>query len=266
MSAYIYGIKNKKNNLYYIGQTINKSTRKWRHFDDLRKQTHPNKHLQNSFNKNGEENFLFEILEKVEDYSRIKEREDYWIEKLGYYNIDKGRTGFTPSALRNMSQAQIGKISPRRILSKEDVFVFMSIEEFIGNFGRPFSRIYNCNRIVPREILSGICYQDVSKEYLGLSLENRVACLFDSLEKVSVSTDILTNKTASCVWFLYKNKQKNKKDIALILKKDIRSIERILKKETLKDSYEIYSELSEEILEIILKIVIGNTVPSSNLV
>lgn len=256
MSAYIYGIKNKKNNLYYIGQTINKSTRKYRHLNDLKNQKHPNYHLQNAYNKYGENYFEFEILEVIEDYSTIKDRENFWIEKIGYYNIDKGRTGFTPKALRNMSEAQIGKASSRRILTNEQVLNFLSIEEFIGDFSRPFSRIISCNRIVPRNILDGSTYQKETKEYLSLSLEERFKILERSCAEYDLELERLTKKSASVVWFLYRNKNYTKKKISKILKKNIRSIDRILKQETLKESYEIYSRLSEDILEKILQIII----------
>lgn len=263
MSAYIYGIKNKINNLYYIGQTINKNTRKWRHFNELKNGSHPNQHLQNSYNKNGEENFEFIILEKVEDYSKIKERENFWIDKIGYYNIDKGRSGFTPLALKNMSEAQKGKTSSRRILTEEQVLSFLSIEEFIGDFSRPFSRYMKCNRIVPKEILQGKCYQEISSKYNLMNLSDRKKILLSSILEYNIEISRLTNKTASVIWFLYKNKQKNKKEIARELKKDVRSIERVLNRETLKDSYEIYSRLDEEYLEVLTQIVIDNIVPSS---
>lgn len=263
MSAYIYGIKNKKNNLYYIGQTINKDTRKYRHFNELKNQSHPNQHLQNSYNKYGRENFEFVILEEVKDYSTIKEREDFWIDKIGYYNIDKGRSGFSPLALKNMSEAQKGKISSRRILKEEEVLSFLSIEEFIGEFSRPFSRHMQCNRIVPKEILQGKCYQEISLKYNSMSLSDRRNILLSSILKYNIETSRLTNKTAASIWFLYKNKQKSKKEIARELKKDIRSIERVLRKDTLKDSYEIYSRLDEEYLEVLTQIVIDNIVPSS---
>jgi len=263
MSAYIYGIKNKTNNLYYIGQTINKNTRKWRHFNELRKGSHPNKHLQNAYNKDGEANFEFIILEEVEDYSRIKEREDSWIDKIGYYNIDKGRSGFTPVALRNMSEAQKGKISSRRVLSEEQVLDFLSIEEFIGEFSRPFSRQVGCNRIVPKGILRGECYQEISVKYNSLELSERKRILESSIRKYTVETSRLTEKTAACVWFLYKNKQETKAKIAKKFNKNIRSIERILNKDTLKNSYEIYSRLDEDYLEVLTQLVIDNIVPSS---
>lgn len=262
MSAYIYGIKNNKNNLYYIGQTINKETRKFRHFSDLENNVHPNRHLQNSYNKNGKDSFEFVLLEEVEDYSAIKEREDFWIEKIGYYNIDKGRSGFTPVALRNMSEAQLGKISSRRLLTESQVLEFLSIEEFLGGFIRQFSRIYNTNRIVPKGILSGTTYQDISRKYNSMELDERFTIALKSVKKLKIEYGALTDKMAALIWYCYKNKQMDKKSISILFQKDIRTIDRILKNETLSNSYEIYSRLEEEFLEKLLVLVIDNIVPS----
>lgn len=58
----IYQIRNLITNDLYIGQSINLDNRKINHFWKLRNVLHYNLHLQNAFNKYGEENFIFEIL------------------------------------------------------------------------------------------------------------------------------------------------------------------------------------------------------------
>lgn len=58
----IYRIKNIINNKSYVGQSKNLLDRKKQHFYYLRKNKHKNRHLQNAYNKYGEENFVFEIL------------------------------------------------------------------------------------------------------------------------------------------------------------------------------------------------------------
>jgi group I intron endonuclease len=76
----IYGIKNKINSKIYVGQAVNFKRRKGEHFSDLNKNKHYNKKLQRSYNKYGENNFEFFILEEcnLESLS-IKEQE--WIFK-----------------------------------------------------------------------------------------------------------------------------------------------------------------------------------------
>lgn len=59
----IYCIKNIINNKVYIGKSKNIPERWEKHLYALKSNTHPNSHLQSSFNKHGEINFKFLILE-----------------------------------------------------------------------------------------------------------------------------------------------------------------------------------------------------------
>lgn len=77
--GWIYEIINKVNGKRYIGQTVNLAPRKAVHFTTLKRGVHKNKHLQNSWNKHGEENFIFDILEKVSD-NLLTEREQYFVD------------------------------------------------------------------------------------------------------------------------------------------------------------------------------------------
>jgi group I intron endonuclease len=58
----IYEIKNILNGKRYIGQAKNLRKRKSQHFAKLKRNEHGNQHLQNSFNKYGIENFVFNII------------------------------------------------------------------------------------------------------------------------------------------------------------------------------------------------------------
>ena len=73
---YLYTITNKKTNKKYLGMTSNPHQRESRHFSDLRGNRHHCAYLQRSFNKHGEENFVFEIIFEnmtEEKASRIEE-------------------------------------------------------------------------------------------------------------------------------------------------------------------------------------------------
>ena len=61
----IYQIKNLINNKIYIGSTINLKQRFNDHKKLLRHNKHPNNHLQSSWIKHGESNFVFELIEQV---------------------------------------------------------------------------------------------------------------------------------------------------------------------------------------------------------
>lgn len=88
MGSGIYKIINAVTNKIYIGSAIYLEKRKNAHFYYLKKNKHHSIKLQNSFNKYGEENFKFEILELVEDKTKLIEREQYYFDILNpYYNI-----------------------------------------------------------------------------------------------------------------------------------------------------------------------------------
>lgn len=88
----VYCITNTVNNKKYIGSSAAKDyifMRATHHFLDLKHNKHHNIHLQSAFNKYGEDNFLFEILEVCEP-SLCIEREQHWIDSLKpEYNIAK---------------------------------------------------------------------------------------------------------------------------------------------------------------------------------
>lgn len=67
----IYVIKCLANNKLYVGSAVNLISRKSEHFYRLRKNTHGNPHLQNAYNKYGEHNFLFSIIEIVENPEQL---------------------------------------------------------------------------------------------------------------------------------------------------------------------------------------------------
>lgn len=89
----IYTITNRVNGKVYIGESLD-IYRRWHkeHIPKLRKKQHYNKELQNDFNKYGEENFSFEVLERyswndpISTKARILILESYFItqfEKAG---------------------------------------------------------------------------------------------------------------------------------------------------------------------------------------
>jgi group I intron endonuclease len=91
----IYIITNKINNKVYIGQSIDLWTRiNEGYLQKLPKNKGHNRHLQRAWNKYGEESFTFEIIEYVDDYEKLNERETYWMhkyksyDKIFGYNID----------------------------------------------------------------------------------------------------------------------------------------------------------------------------------
>jgi len=98
----IYKILNKTNGKVYVGQSVDIKERRDAHFEALRSGRHYNSYLQKSFNKHGEKNFHFEVIEETDD---LDEREIYWISifksndpKFGY-NLNSGGKKFTMNDL-----------------------------------------------------------------------------------------------------------------------------------------------------------------------
>jgi group I intron endonuclease len=85
----IYTITNIINNKIYIGYTINFLQRWSVHKHELKRNIHHNIHLQNAWNKYGEEAFEFEILEECEEQFLVSE-EHYWCTILNTHNDKYG--------------------------------------------------------------------------------------------------------------------------------------------------------------------------------
>ena len=85
----IYCIQNNVNHKTYIGSSKNIYQRLLKHFALLRHNKHQNAHLQNAWNKYGESNFGWFILELC-DNKELTEKEQYCIDLFGAeYNITR---------------------------------------------------------------------------------------------------------------------------------------------------------------------------------
>lgn len=80
MTCGIYKIYCKENNRTYIGSSNNIERRFREHISNLKNNKHPNKYLQNSWNKYKENSFIFEIIEICEQNIKF-DREQFHIDK-----------------------------------------------------------------------------------------------------------------------------------------------------------------------------------------
>lgn len=83
----IYAIFSKTTNKRYVGQTVDKKgfAGRWKqHRSSLRGNIHHNTYLQRSYNKRGEKDFYFVILEVLDGNNKefSSSKENYWTEKL----------------------------------------------------------------------------------------------------------------------------------------------------------------------------------------
>lgn len=116
MTCGIYMIQNKVNNKIYIGQAVDIEDRWGEHRRGLRGGYHHNKHLQNSWKRDGEENFEFTVLLECEE-SNLNMYEEYYIFELmtydprvGYNKDYGGKSGRpTEETKRKLSEARKGE-------------------------------------------------------------------------------------------------------------------------------------------------------------
>jgi group I intron endonuclease len=75
----IYKILNLATDHFYVGSAVDLQRRKTRHFSELRNKKHNNPRLQAAWNKYGEANFVFSVLEYVVDRANLYSAEDRWL-------------------------------------------------------------------------------------------------------------------------------------------------------------------------------------------
>lgn len=118
----IYEIVNIVNNKRYIGQSTNINARFRSHKNKLRKNQHRNPYLQNAWNKYGETNFVFNIIQTCKDVE-LDELEQKYIETCNTcnreygYNIDNG--GNSNKHLSEETREKISEARKKENLSDE---------------------------------------------------------------------------------------------------------------------------------------------------
>lgn len=99
----IYKIENKLNGKVYIGRSVNPAFRFYKHKQDIKNGEHGNQHLTNAVNKDGIDNFDFEVIEWLPD-RLLGEREEYWIHAYDAANRDYGYNKATNSTAPMLGQ------------------------------------------------------------------------------------------------------------------------------------------------------------------
>lgn len=196
----IYKITNKTNGKFYIGSSKNISKRFREHKLDLKKNKHKNKKLQNAFNKYGEENFIFEILEECNLENLLVLENKYYQELKPFYNLcpiilsGNKKDGFSNSIY--FTKNIVKKI---RKLYQEGYSVKNLSVMFKNN-------TYNIRNIISNTTFYDKSYKYISrKKRLSSSQVNLIKILY--LNGYSINS---ISKYLNCDWNSVNNVAKNK--------------------------------------------------------
>jgi len=267
----VYKITNTLNGKFYIGST-NNIDRRWKeHTNDLSKNKHVNYHLQNSWNKYGEDNFKFEIVEECKENIRIQLEQSYldnlnpfkeigynishtasncvlkgsdngWFGKgylqTGEQNIFYGKKHTEESKkLISDNHADVsGENHPNAYLKNIDVIKIK--EQLVTNKMHydELSTQYNC----PITCIRGIAHLDTYIQ-IGEKYNDQLQSLYPKkdLEKI--------NELKTKIIDLYFDKGIETKEIYTLVDYDNRNICRIIKTEKInRGIYEIKPMMTEE--------------------
>ena len=131
------------NNKKYYGSAHSFNDRKSKHLHYLRNNNHINKHLQNAFNKYGEDSFLFQIIAEFESRELMLEAEQELIDTYYGVSFNKSKSSYGPQLFGEdngffgkthieetkikMRNAKLGKLSNQAVLIITDKGIYSSI-------------------------------------------------------------------------------------------------------------------------------------------
>jgi hypothetical protein len=157
----VYKIVNLVNNKFYIGSTKNIRERLWKHRALLRHNRHHNPHLQNSWNKYGEDNFDYCILEVCTSENQY-EREQFYIDTFHpEYNIAEivELPSYSEVSRKKHSETRKRMFAEGKLIPTKMTKIYMY--DLSGNFIKEYqslveaSRELNINRHLIGKNLSG---------------------------------------------------------------------------------------------------------------
>lgn len=164
-------IKNIKNNKVYIGISNNVQARLKRHLRELKQGKHKNEKLQNSFNKYGEENFEFNIIEYME-IELLEDKEKELIKQYNSvdngYNIEYGgnyNKVINISTKKKQSIKRIGEKNANAIITDEVALEILKQLLDLSNTVDGLANRFNVPIEVVNNLQQGRSYKHLLKEH-----------------------------------------------------------------------------------------------------
>lgn len=174
MKYYYYKIENSINQNKYIGITTNLIQRKNRHFNKLRKNEHFNPHLQNAFNKYGEDNFIFSIIEE-KDFINPQEAYDY--EAVLIKKFDSINNGYNC----NPGGTWTG---PRGRFTEQEIYYILSTIYFNEHSSGVLAKYFNVAQATINNIRIGRNYTVYCNNFKTFSQE-KISLIYDEFCEIS---------------------------------------------------------------------------------
>ena len=182
----IYKITNKVNDKCYVGQSIDIDRRFKEHRSGLNKKVGHNPYFQNAWDKYGEDNFEFEILEEVKDTNLLDEREIYYI---SFYKSNDRDYGYNATPGGNCfigreearSKLSISKRFNNSHLTEQDVREIKMCMYCLMD-RKEIAKKYNVSEKVLTQISMGKSYDYVNSE-LNEQIHNLKQKMIDERNK-----------------------------------------------------------------------------------
>jgi len=210
----IYQIKNLINNNFYVGSSCHIKRRWWTHVNKLNNNVHHCQHLQNAWNKYGKENFVFEILDEIDEVDLLLVEQVY-LDKFW----DGGINCYNSAKVSDRPDADLNKLPIKQLDSctNEIIKIWPSAADVQKELGFRDTGIYACCK--GRSYSSfgyrwqyqddELSVQSKDYEFLGkgsylkrkvsqFSLDNKLIKEYNSIAEASRETDIKASGISYC--------------------------------------------------------------------
>lgn len=199
MKSGIYQIRSISKNIIYIGSSINIRKRQTCHINKLRANKHPNIKLQHHYNKYGESDLIFEIIEYCDISELILMEQKYIDTKKPYFNINQtaGNCLGRKCTQKQLNALKIGQSDPEIVKKRSLTLInrkrnltkahIQNIKEARKNF------------IFTEEVLNNMRNSSHSKPILQYDLNNNLIKEWHCLKCASKELKIASSSIRYCL-------------------------------------------------------------------